>query len=134
MVELRAFETGVWFSEAPVTTQIADLTLTISDAFGSGVSEHEYAPAVDMLPTADLGDRILTSRINFQTKVEATAFAAGLTWYGAFFNVDLRGTEVVVQQKRGDNEDDEALVYEYETLRGLIADYRANLRPASASA
>ena len=132
LAELRAFEVGVWFSEAPVTTQIAGMALIVSDHFGAGVSEHDYAPAETMLPIFDLGDRILASRIVFQSTAEAAAFATGLCWYGAHVNIELNGMEVAVQQNRPDNEDDEMIAYEFEILRALIADHRAQTGPPSA--
>ena len=135
MAELRAFETGVWFSEMPVTTETDGLMLTVRGEFGSGVSEHEYDPAMATLESNELGDRLLTSHVRFHSSPEATAFAAGLAWYGgAFANVDQCGTEVVVQQTRPDIEDETKLTYQYEGLRSLIAAHRACIRPDSLSA
>lgn len=135
MEELRAFEAGVWFAEVPVLTGTDGFALTVRGAPGGDVSEREYDPDVAPHERNDLGNRILTSRVRFKSASEATAFVAGLDRYGgAFVNFDVRGTDVVVQQKRPDYQDDEVLAYDLAVLRTLIQNHLAQIRPNSASA
>ena len=131
--ELRAFECGVHFSEAPVATEHAGLLLSVRSAFDDEIREHHYSPII-FAPTCDLGDRILTSRIAFATATEAVAFTTAIAWYGGCANVALRGKRVIVEQDRPDNEQSDLIEYEFETLRALIADFRANIQSPSASA
>ena len=128
IAELRAFETGVWFSEMPVATETDGLALVVRGEFGSGVSEHEYDPVPAARKRNELGTRILTSHVRFHSAPEATAFVAGLEWFGgAFVNIELRGVEAVVRQKRPDNENEAMLDYDYEILRSLIASRNGGL-------
>ena len=134
--EAQAFELGLWFcGTPPFKTTCNGNTVTVTDDFDRQPTDHVYRWDGVSGDLVDVGSDPLVSKIIFPTIPEAHAFVSALNWLStAFLNAALSGATVLVAERRGDGEDAGVLQYDFESLRALIANFRAQTQPTSASA